>query len=443
MWIKDFIRKIYFNNSHLSKKDLYMSRTYSIFEGCTARTIMTLTGGAFLAGFAKYLGASEQVNGIIAAIPALACTAMVLSPLVFERMARRKWLITLCCMIFRLILCSMVFIPVLVSDTTLRLILLAGSYFLAYVLACFVTPPITNWIVNITPEQVRGKYFGIRESYVLAFVTAVSLVLGRVLDVFKLNGHYYEGFEVIFGIAFLLTVINIVVFSSIKEPLVQIEGCPIGIRDVLTLPLKNKGFRKVIVLFVVWNIGVQLSAPFSFVYMVSGLKLSYTYITLMTLLSTATSVLSVRFLGRLADRKSWAYLVKVSVGFQAACHFIWLFVNPHSAAFMVPIASILGGAALGGVNISFFNLQYQYAPEKAKTVYIGFSSGVGGILGFLSALAGSFFIGILNRYDFSLNGFSLGSIQLLFGISCIILFSGVVALNEIFKVNGPPIGQNF
>jgi len=100
------MKSVYVNKEPLTDKDMEMSRNISIFEGCTARTIFTLTSGAFLVGFAKYIGASDQIAGIIAAIPVLAGIIMVFSPLVFERMENRKFISCLFFFIGWLMICA-------------------------------------------------------------------------------------------------------------------------------------------------------------------------------------------------------------------------------------------------------------------------------------------------------------------------------------------------
>ena len=104
-------KSIYINKEPLTDEDMDTSRNLSILEGSTARTIFTLTGGAFLVGFAKYLGANDQIAGIVAAVPVLAGIIMAFSPILFERLENRKSIICLFCFIGRLMLGTMILIP--------------------------------------------------------------------------------------------------------------------------------------------------------------------------------------------------------------------------------------------------------------------------------------------------------------------------------------------
>jgi MFS family permease len=421
MFFRKMIKNVYFNDTPLSRKDYHHSRTMFIFEGSTAVSIFALTSGAFLAGYASYLGANDQFNGIIGAIPALAGIIQVFSPMVFEKMQKRKFLISILCLFYRLLLGFMVFIPLITPNTTARLALLAGSYFLAYLSASFITPAAGNWIIELAPVNIRGRYFGLRESYIQAFAAAVSLSMGKVLDIFSTSGRKYEGFVLVFSVALVITVVNFIFLSSIKEPPARTNTVPLDIKSILTIPLQNKGFRKIVVLFMIWNIAAQIGMSYFAVYQVTGLKLPYTFIMLMSILSTVSSVVFVRIWGRIADRKSWTFTSKISIGLLAFCHMAWFFVSKNTAYAMIPVLYFLAGTAWSGINISLFNIQFIFSPEEGRTVYTGFNAALGGAVGFVSALIGSFIVGALSGAQFTIAGFSIGNMQVVFGLSGILL----------------------
>ncbi|MCX8132290.1 MAG: MFS transporter [Clostridia bacterium] len=441
MSIKGLFSSIYFSHSPLTKADYHRSRTLFIFENVTATGIFTLTSGAFLAGYAEYLGANDQFNGIIAAVPALSGVIQVISPMIFEKLARRKFLISLFCIIFRLLLGTMVFIPLLVESKLMRLSLLFGMYLAAYLMVSFISPAASNWLINLTPESMRGRYFGRKDSYVLALTTVISLFMGKILDIYKNNGDTYTGFILVFVFVIILAVTNFTIISSIKEPAVSVNRVPLNIKSVLTVPLKDTKFRKIVMLFVLWNVGLQVGGPFFGVYLVTGLKLKYTYIMIMSMLQAITSVILVRYWGKLADKRSWTFTTKMSIGILAVCHCMWFFVNPITAYILVPVGFILGGAAWAGINISLFNIQFAYSPEEGRTVYLGFNAALGGIVGFLTAFFGSFVVGSLEGHELMISGFSIGNMQVVFGLSGIFLCGCVAFIHRVLSENGKISGK--
>lgn len=433
MNIGTFFKSIYFSNEPLSDKDFKTSRTFSIFEGASARTIFNLTSGAFLAGFASYLGAGDSFNGIIGAIPVLAGIIQLISPIVFEKMEKRKQLVTILCLIHRLLLGSMVFMPFLAKGQTARLALIAVIYFVSYLAVSFINPAASGWIIDLTPDNIRGRYFGIRESYVLGSATVFTLIMGRVLDIYKENGNEYGGFIVMFSFVLILAVGNFVIFSLMKEPPVKRSKSELNLKKVISIPLKDNKFRKIVLLFIFWNIGVQIGGPFFAVYMVTGLKLNYTYIMAVSMLGTLVYTLVVRLWGRLADRKSWVYVIKLSIFMLAVTHLIWFFINPSTAYILVPLMHIAGGLSWSGIGISAFNIQFTYSPEEGRTIYIGFNAALSGLIGFLSTLLGSLLLVLFNTFVINISGFTIGSMQIIFAISGILLAGCATYIHAVFR----------
>ena len=435
MWIRKLFKKIYFNEDVMTQRDYKISRTMSIVEGSTARVIFNLTSGAFIAGFAKLLGASDQLNGILGAIPVLSSVVQILSPMVFEKLTRRKFLISIMCFIHRLLLGMIVFIPIMVRNTTIRLSLLLAAYLVAYLLVSFISPPVGSWIINLVPESIRGRYFGMRESYILVFVMVTGLASGKVIDILRQRGEEYNGFLIVFIFVILIAIVNFCALSAIKEPPSFKSTVSLDIRSILATPLKDKRFRKIIGLFILWNIGLQVGGPFFAVYMVTGLKLEYTYIMALGLLGTIANIATVRLWGRLADKKSWILTTELSIGLLAITHFCWFFVSPGRLAFiLMPVLNITGGIAWAGINISLFNIQFIFSPENGRTVYLGFNAALSGLVGFASTLAGSAIISVLMQHKFDIFNIAIGNMQVVFGISGILL--GVCALFVHNFING-------
>ena len=64
------------------------SLTSLVYEGAYANVFVVLTGGAFLAGMALFLGANDLQIGLLAAAPFLMQFAQVLSPFLFRDLLR-------------------------------------------------------------------------------------------------------------------------------------------------------------------------------------------------------------------------------------------------------------------------------------------------------------------------------------------------------------------
>lgn len=415
------LKDVFYSTKPLTEQDFEYSRKMSIFEGCTARAIFNLTSGAFLAGYASFLGADDAFNGIIGAIPVLAGVMSIFSPIYFEKRDKRKLLVVLLNFLHRIILGLMVFIPLIAFGKTSRLVMLAAFYLLAYMAVSFNNPAASSFLIDLTPENIRGRYFSKRESVLLGVGTIITLILGRVMDTFKADGNEYGGFVVVFSVILLLSFANAFFWSSLKEPISNRKKTNFSLKQIISIPLKNIGFRKIIFFFILWNIGLQIGGPFFSVYMVTGLKLDYTYIMIMGMIATAVNVILVRVWGRIADSRSWKFVLVNSVLLLGIVHFIWITVNPFTAFILVPIVHIISGAAWAGIGISTFNIQFIYSPEEGRTVYIGFNAALGGMMGFLGTIAGSVLLIVFEGMGLHISSFKIGGMQMLFSISGILL----------------------
>lgn len=414
-------RDTFYSTKPLSEQEYEHSRRMAIFEGCTARAVFNLTSGAFLAGYVSFLGADDAFNGIIGAIPVLAGVISILSPIYFEKRDNRKLPIVILNFLHRFILGLMGFIPLIVEGTTPRLMLVASFYLLANLAISFSNPAASALYISLTPVNIRGRYFGKRDSILLAFGIVFTLVLGRVLDGFRAKDNEYGGFIIVFSVILLLSLANGFFWSKIKEPAVNSKKTTFTLRQIVTIPLKNVGFRRIITFFILYNIGQQVAGPFFSVYMVTRLKLDYTYITIMGMMSTIVNVILVRIWGRVADSKSWNFVLTYSTLLLGIVHLCWLFVNNSTAFILVPIFHIVSGAAWAGIGISTFNIQYIYSPENGRTVYTGFNAALGGLMGFLGTLSGSVLLGVFDKMGLHIGSFMISGMQMLFLLSGILL----------------------
>lgn len=425
------INSIYTNSEPITGREMEISRSLSIYEGCTARTIVTLTSGAFLAGYAKFLGSSDQIAGIIAAIPVLASALMVISPLFYEKMETRKLITCLFCLVGRLLLGTIIFIPFIKVSYGIKIVLLMLIFFIANVFTAFTLPAAQIWLQSITPESIRGRYFGKRESIIVAFVTTVTLIMGQILDWSRQMGNQLAGFIIIYAFVAIAAIVNFILFSYMKEPRVPIYDTKLNLKTVLILPVKNKRFFNLILLIILWNFSFQIGIPFTSVYMVSGLELSYGIITSMVVFASLVSVITARYWGKIADRKSWIYLLRVIVLLQILSFFIWFFINDRLVIPLLIAAHFSGGAAISGINICINNLLYDYSPKENKTVYMGFASAVGGAFGFLGTLGGSFLLKLTSDYKIVLGPAKVGNIQIIFFLSGIALTGCIIFIKYI------------
>lgn len=402
---------------NVSDDNYELSRRRFILEGCLSNGVYTLTAGAFFAGYAKFLGASDQIIGLIVAMPLLANILQMFSPIFLEKLTSRKRLIVTTSLCYRSLLGLMIVIPLLTQNTSARLLLLAGMYLTAYLIFSFSNPAGGSWIISLVPERYRGRYFGLRDTFIISSAAVLSLSMGRVLDILKVSGKEFLGFIIVFSLVLVLVVLDIYVLNKIREPKIVPIKQNVNVKSLFTLPLKNKQFRPVIFLNATWSFAAQLALPFFSVYMVTGLELSYTFIMAANILMSVVQASTAKLWGRLADKFSWEVTTIISIGMLGLCHLTWAFVTKEICYLIIPFIQILAGAGWSGVNMSLFNIQFKHAPQEGRTIFVGFNAAIAGVTGFASALLGAFLVGVLSNVKIDIGITVLNNMLIIFGIS--------------------------
>lgn len=163
--------------------------------------------------------------------------------------------------------------------------------------------------------------------------------------------------------------------------------------------------------------------------MVTSLELSYTFITVCSMIHAILYIIFSRIWGRIADSSGWTLTAMYSIGVLGISHIMWVFAFPGSISLiLIPLGHVLGGIAWSGINISLFNIPFDYIPSEGRTLYLGFNAAFSGIVGYGAALVSSTFVGVLDGWAVYIVGMPVSIIQLIF------LSSGVIILLASFYV---------
>lgn len=431
--IRNRINRLYFYNQNLSEMDYRRSRLMLILTGPTASMISTLTAGSFFIGYLFYLGAGEQYCAIIGAIPQLGSILMMFSPYLFERLKHRKLLICLSCFLFRFSVSSVIFIPYLISGKVHRLTAIMIIYTFGFLAAGFVTPGLSNWTLSVAPEKNRGRFLALKDIASMSCISVVSIVTGRMLDYYKIMNKSMIGFSIMFGTALLLSILDFILLSYIEEPFLHREPVKLSLWRLIKTPLFDKKYNKMILFLVIWSFAVQFSVSFLPIFMLSELKLNYTFISSVSVAGNVLGMITTYLWGHLADRTSWSHLLKMNGILIALCYLGWTFVTPHNARILVLILQIVMTSSNGAFMMASANLQYNLSPITGKTAYLGVTSAVSYVISFLGAILGSTLYRSLKEVKFNILEHFISNIQVLFLITGIMLTTALLVIHSYIK----------
>ena len=365
---------------------MHMSPSYHYYfaENATASVITSLGTGSFMAGLLHWMGASPSVCAVIGAFPQLGCVLQLVSPFLFERLKKRKTAVIVCCFLFRFSLGLAGIIPLLSAGNALKTV--TPIYLIAFLAAGFVTPGLTQWIMDMAPLEHRGHFFALRDMIASIANAGVILLMSRVLDWMIAGGKTREGYLLVFGTVTLLSLIDAVLLCHVEE---TVESRVTGIRlsDMLK-PFRDRNYCPVILFICLWFFVQNLSSGFLSVYQLTVLNMEHSMIAMMSVIATAVGICVTWCWGRFADRFGWTRLLMMGCVLMGIGYLGWSLLPAQliSLAPVLQCVTVCGNSAYG---MSFQNIQYFRCPQDEKTVYFGIEAALSNLIGYGAVCLGA------------------------------------------------------
>lgn len=363
----------------------------SIWDGVFANLYANLTGGVFLVGYALALKASEVQIGLVASFPLLANVVQPFSTYLLERIGKRRPLALFGGAFARLIWLVPICLP---SFFISRQSLL---YWSMWVIALSQVGTAVNnlawmsWMADLVREEMRGRYFGLRNAALGVAALMATMAGGYFLDLWK-ESHprgEMDALRVLFLSGVLCGVLSLFIQARIDEPPLHEGDDTLPFRQRLLLPFHDGNFRRFLTFIAFWNFAVYFTAPFFAVYMLKSLKLSYTAVATYAVLSSVADLVSVQFWGRFSDRETNKPILLLSSFFAALIPYGWLFTN-RSTSFLLVLLHLQGGLFWAGIRLCTGNLVLKISPTTSRSIYFSVFNAVAGLTAVVAPILGGF-----------------------------------------------------
>jgi len=385
-------------------------------EGAFANVYIVFTGGAFLTGLALMLGADDFDIGLLAAIPFLSQAAQLLSAFAIDRFGNRKGVVLWLSVIGRQswwLIPAVLMVSWQYSLETVVLIVLFSNICLM-----IATPGWMSWMADLVPEKVRGRYFGYRNAALAASTIIAVIVGGIVLDHFRRSGSERIGFMVVILAACLFAAVAAYLLSRIPDTAKSLHGPHLAIKSILE-PIRNKNYRRLLVVFLFWNGSIGIAAPFFAPHMLVNLRMSFTLIAVYTAVSSVAAIVLNRIWGILVDRFGSKPVAAFCAFGISGIPLIWLFPRPDFL-WLLWIESAYSGSLWAGFNLAAFTIPIANSPRENRTTYVAMFSVVTGAAFFFSSLTGGVIAQSLGSIHWHVGGQILINYHILFAISAIL-----------------------
>jgi MFS family permease len=438
----------------LKRKNSTIRKAYqsSIREGIFAQVYGNLAqiGSSFITKFLVILGASPLQYSLLSAIGQISNIWQPLGVAFSHRVAQRKWLciwITAVGRFLTLFLGLALFFPNAQQSIWYILALL-------FVSAGFQATGANIWIAwisDLIPLKIRGRFFSFRNQILLVVGLFFSYILSYHVDLFENSGKalsykkllgiseifipqnqpYF--LAIVFVFASIIGLIGLVLLSQQPERK-RLHSPGKSLRDVLTMPFKDKNFRLLLIFGSWWMLATGVGSPFWGPFMLKNLQMGLFEVQLYNTLHMGASLLAFSFWGKFIDRFGNKTAMKICVFLGGLNPIFWLFMSASNYNILW-FEGISSGFMWAGTGIITTNFVLSIAPKRSEQSYSGIYAAITGIFMMSSTLAS----GLLYPEALCLGTHVLDPEQVVFGIGAIMRWMAIVPLMLVREYRSVPL----
>jgi MFS family permease len=419
------------------------SRRLFLAEGVMASSEANTFVGNLLTAFALALGASDRQIGTLTTARSLAGFTQLVTDHLLQRLGSKKRLFYWTFGISRTIRVMVAFLPIVPLAFISRNSVwwLIGLMFLVSSGDSITLVLKKTWLSELTPPEIRGRYFGLRSLLSDFSGMAMGYLGGLYIDYSKDSGREIFGFQSIFFISTLIGYSTLFIVSRIPEVSKKPERQ--GLKELINsfqLPFRDRPFLIWMIYDVCYSFGVGFAGPFFTVYLLKELKLSLAAVAIYTAIGEISSISLSRYWGYLADKYGNLTILTVACIGKSIFPALWIFTSGSNT--ILAILWLVFVHTVRGFNsaqsITTLNMTLALSPERNRPVYLACESTVVNLLSAISPFLGGLLLGMLsgkNAY-ISLFGWNLMlyPMHLLFLISAILRGSASLILIKVKSV---------
>ena len=403
----------------MDSNQLARAMRWSIADGALATVMGTLTSGVFITGLALALGASELQIGILAALPPLATVMQLAGSYLIERYGKRKRLCLLASLASRLIWLPMIATLVLPVEPGHAVWIIAGLIAVGSCFNSIVGVAWLSWTKELVPDHLRIGFLSQRNFVTTLLALTLGMFVGLFLDSWNVaHPGSMSGFAVLLMLALVAGLGSSYCMSNVDDPLPSGESVRAPqFPKLLTLPLRDLNFRRVVLFYVAWNLSVNLAGPFFCVYMLQTLDLPFWQVTALLTLSSVSGLAANGFWARMKQRFGIKPVIFLATLADACVPLLWLFVaaGAHWLLVVIHLFGMFSSPLALGPN----NLVLRLSPSTGGSAYMAVFSALAGPVIAIASMCGGAICGAFGVAEWSIGPWALDGLEVLFLLSFI------------------------
>jgi MFS family permease len=431
--------------SALPRHRLMRGLWVTVVAGALGATFFQLTLGTIFIGFALALGAKNIQIGFLTAAMPLGSAAQLLAGSFIQSTGYRRQLFTLSYLASRSLWALVIVLPFLPEPWyQYRIHLLFALLVVSYILHAFGTNAWMSWMGDVIPADIRGRFLGTRQAITTAMASASGLIAARFIDWWKAgvapgSPAFFEGFALLFGMATVFGLTDILLFHFVPHPRVRRQDQRVAVGTMLLTPLGDRNFRRFILTFCWWSIATGIAIPFFSVYLLKDLGLQYTTITIFEVASGVVTIAMSYLWGRAVHLAGPKAILVAAFLLAGLAPFFYLFTSPQ-VVWPVLGAYMVGSMGWSAVFVLSMNLSIALSPQQHRPHYLAVFAAITGAVTSVSYVFGGWLAHQLAPLHLQLWGFGVGNLQLLFALSGLLRASCIIPALAVRDVEAPAEG---
>ena len=410
----------------------------STIEAMGAVIFTAFTTGPFLTGLALCLHASDNILGLLAAIPAFAQVCQFAGAWVTQQTGKRKWVAAYGAMLGRALYLPMGLLLLMNWPEHRLMTVFLLLFALSNAFMQFAGVAWMSWMSDLVPPRVQGRYYGRRNLWLGLVTIVATYAAGEYMDYAKLQDAELAGYRNLYLAASACGFYCLFVLLRQPEPAYHPEPMPGW--HFIVLPFRNPAFRKLMIFNVYWLFSVNIAAPFFTPHLMKYLHWSYSQLALLGIIFTVAAGFAHYLWGGVLDR--WGkrpVLILTSLCLFALPHtYLWC---PYDWTLPIQLNAIAGGILWSGWGLAMFVLMQQLVPAAGRPAYFAMWAAISGLANFFAGLVGGGIAHALNGKNLALGGLHLNHYQIVFLISILVRIPGLYIMLGIHDPSAQSVGR--
>jgi len=398
------------------------SLRFMVIGGCLAMVYGVGTGSPATTEFFRAIGASEFHFGLITGIPMIMLLMQFVGAAALNRAKRRKPLFIACLITCRLLFLPIAVLPLLMGKAENSLTVPVVIALLAVSAAAhnLAIPFWFSWMADLIPKRIINRVWGWRQMAMQITWTAAFLLV--TLCLYLTDQPVTLIFPALVLIAVIAGVTDILLFLGVHEPpnLVTDHTRP---WDDFMAPLLHPLYRRFVAFSCAWSFSCTIAASFMLLYALKVLHLAPWKASLIWCVQGIGMAATSGMWGRLADRYGNRPVLKLCTTLKPMIVIVFLFLTPENVVWLLPLAFLPDGAMNAGNSLATNGYMLSIAPRQNRSMFIAAITGLAGVCGGLSAMAGGFLLEGISGWEATFMGRQLNPYHVVFGISLLMRLS--------------------